>query len=83
MQKLQNPDVINETINTSADISIEISVSDLGELFATVTTNTGNFGILPDVTKDVSEINEKFDTVKPKKIIKPEIISLNKIRNQL
>lgn len=75
-QKSENPDIINETINTSADMSIVISVNDDGELVARVTTNSGVFGILPQVSETVEPEKKDFSVKKPVFTEKPEIISI-------
>ncbi len=77
LQKPENPDVINETITTSADISIDVSVSEAQEFFVTITTNTANHGILPAVVSEADTALQSFNVPKKDDIKTPEIISIN------
>ena len=76
VQKKENPDIINETINTSADMKIDISTNDDGELVAEVTTNSGVFGILPQLPETVEPEKRDFSVKKPVFVEKPKIISI-------
>ncbi len=76
IQKSENPDIINETINTSSDIAIDVVTTDDGGLRAAAATNSGVFGILPDKTSDAAPDKSDYTVQKPAHIGTPKITSI-------
>lgn len=77
MQKAENPDIINETVNTTADVAIDVAITEDGGLRAAVATNSNVFGILPMNTGETDETSDEKEIEKPDKIVAPEITSIS------